>query len=75
MRILICNDDGFGSVGLEALTSAAGSLSKDLWVVAPDGKRTAGSHALTLGTSLQLVDMMCSATVVPERPPTPSRSR
>ncbi|GGH16283.1 5'-nucleotidase SurE [Alsobacter metallidurans] len=56
MRILLCNDDGYGSPGLEALIAAAGTLSTDIWVVAPDGKRTAGSHALTLGRPLHLTE-------------------
>ena len=57
MRILLCNDDGYGSAGLESLAAAAETLTKDIWVVAPDGKRTAGSHALTLGRPLQLTEM------------------
>jgi 5'-nucleotidase len=56
MRILLCNDDGYGSPGLEALIAAAETLTKDIRVVAPEAKRTAGSHALTLGRPLQLTE-------------------
>ncbi len=56
MRILVCNDDGFGSPGLEALAAVARSIGDDVWVVAPDGKRNAGSHALTLGRPLQITE-------------------
>ena len=54
MRILVCNDDGISAPGLERLWQAAQHLSKDIWIVAPDGKRTAGSHALTIGCELRL---------------------
>jgi broad specificity polyphosphatase/5'/3'-nucleotidase SurE len=33
MRILVCNDDGFGSPGLEALAAVARSIGDDVWVV------------------------------------------
>jgi 5'-nucleotidase len=55
MRILVCNDDGIGAPGLRLLEKAARLLSEDVWVVAPDGKRTAGSHALTIGAEIRLV--------------------
>jgi 5'-nucleotidase len=48
MRILLTNDDGIGSPGLEALARAL-SASHELRVVAPDRERSGVSHALTLG--------------------------
>ena len=36
MRILVCNDDGFGAPGSRTLVDAARTLAPDLWVVAPD---------------------------------------
>jgi len=41
MRILVCNDDGISAPGLERMRQAAQRLSDDIWVVDPDGKRTA----------------------------------
>jgi 5'-nucleotidase len=57
VRILVCNDDGHGSPGIEAMAAVARAMTDDVWVVAPDGKRTAGSHALTLGRPLQITEM------------------
>jgi 5'-nucleotidase len=55
MRILICNDDGIDAPGLARLVSAAGVISDDIWVVAPDGKRTAGSASLTIARPLTML--------------------
>ncbi|MCA0001518.1 MULTISPECIES: 5'/3'-nucleotidase SurE [unclassified Mesorhizobium] len=52
MRLLICNDDGIEAPGLARLVKAAGGLSDDLWVVAPDGKRTAAGASLTIARPL-----------------------
>ena len=52
MRILVCNDDGFGAPGIRFLEEVAKLLSDDVWVVAPDGKRTAGSGAITIARPL-----------------------
>ena len=49
MNILVANDDGIDARGLRelvnALTERAGA---DVYVVAPDGQRSAASHAITL---------------------------
>ncbi len=55
MRILICNDDGIDAEGLAFLTSVARALSDDVWVVAPDGKRTAAGASITIGKPLTMV--------------------
>ena len=52
MRILVCNDDGIDAPGLAILQRVAQKLSSDVWVVAPDAKRTAASNALTLARPL-----------------------
>lgn len=52
MRILICNDDGIDAPGLAILEAVANRLSDDVWTVAPDGKRTAGSGSITVGRPL-----------------------
>jgi 5'-nucleotidase len=54
MRILICNDDGIEAPGLARLVAAASRLSDDLWVVAPDGKRTAAGPSLTIARPLTM---------------------
>ncbi|MBZ9671521.1 5'/3'-nucleotidase SurE [Mesorhizobium sp. ES1-3] len=54
MRILICNDDGIEAPGLARLVNAARGLSDDVWVVAPDGKRTAAGSSLTIARPLTM---------------------
>lgn len=54
MRILVSNDDGIDAQGLAQLTEVAQRLSDDVWVVAPDGKRTAASASLTVGRPLTI---------------------
>lgn len=48
MRILLSNDDGHFSPGLAALERAALTLSDDVWVVAPEQKRSGMGHSLSL---------------------------
>ncbi|KAA9368378.1 MULTISPECIES: 5'/3'-nucleotidase SurE [Ochrobactrum] len=56
MRILVANDDGIDAPGLDRLVKAALSLSDDVWVVAPDGKRTAAGASITIGRPLTMVE-------------------
>ncbi|GLU29090.1 5'/3'-nucleotidase SurE [Brucella sp. NBRC 12950] len=56
MRILVANDDGFDAPGLARLISVAEHLSDDVWVVAPDGKRTAAGASITIGRPLMMVE-------------------
>ncbi|MBI1859279.1 MAG: 5'/3'-nucleotidase SurE [Candidatus Melainabacteria bacterium] len=53
MRILVSNDDGIYSSGIQALSEG---LSKDheIYVVAPDRERSATGHSLTLHRPLRL---------------------
>ncbi len=53
MKILLTNDDGFGSNGLEALIEVF-SKKHDVWVVAPDKNRSAVSHGITINEPLCL---------------------
>jgi len=53
-RILITNDDGIHAPGLKVLTRIAKSLSKDVWVIAPDTEQSAASHSLTLRRPLRV---------------------
>lgn len=51
--LLLTNDDGLGSEGLDALTEAMSGLG-EVWVVAPAGAQSAMSHALTLHKPLRV---------------------
>lgn len=53
MAILVSNDDGITSDGLQALVQALEPLD-ELWVVAPDRNQSAVSHALTLHRPLRI---------------------
>ena len=54
MRILISNDDGIRSHGLEVLERIALSISSDVWIVAPSEDQSGASHSLTLQRPLRL---------------------
>jgi len=55
-RILLSNDDGYSSEGLQVLADALEPLG-EVWVVAPNRERSAVSHALTLDRPLRLTEM------------------
>ena len=55
MRILIANDDGIDAPGLALAEAAIRKLTDDVWVVAPEEKRTAASSSLTIGRSLIVI--------------------
>lgn len=52
-RILVTNDDGYTSEGIQILADALDSLG-EVWVVAPDSEQSAVSHALTLDRPLRI---------------------
>ncbi|MCW5679717.1 MAG: 5'/3'-nucleotidase SurE [Xanthobacteraceae bacterium] len=54
MRILVTNDDGIHSPGLDALVRIAEKLSDDVWVVAPEFDQSGVSHSLSLSDPLRL---------------------
>src|SRR5262245_1992312 len=53
-RILVTNDDGIRSTGLKVLERVARSLSRDVWVVAPELEQSAVSHSLTIRQPLRI---------------------
>src|SRR6185437_11393798 len=53
-RILISNDDGIEAPGLKLLTKVAHTLSRDVWVVAPEQEQSGASHSLTLYRPLRV---------------------
>jgi 5'-nucleotidase len=68
MRILISNDDGIDAPGIAVLEKAARLLSDDVWIIAPDGNRSANGHcvSLTAGFSVnKLADKRYACTGTP----------
>ena len=56
MHIVITNDDGIHADGLLRLVETAKEYG-EVWVVAPDGQRSATSHSLTLRHSFETWEM------------------
>jgi 5'-nucleotidase len=54
MRILVTNDDGINSPGLEACVRIAQALSEDVWVVAPEFDQSGVAHSLSLNDPLRM---------------------
>jgi 5'-nucleotidase len=54
MRILITNDDGIHSEGLDTCAEIARTLSDDVWIVAPEFDQSGVSHSLSLNDPLRL---------------------
>ena len=52
-RILVTNDDGYTSEGIQVLADALEGLG-EIWVVAPDSEQSGVSHALTLDRPLRI---------------------
>jgi 5'-nucleotidase len=53
-RILVSNDDGIRATGLKVLEKIARSLSRDVWVVAPEEEQSAAGHSLTIRRPLRI---------------------
>jgi 5'-nucleotidase len=53
-RVLVTNDDGINAPGLKVLEKVARSLSRDVWVVAPEVEQSGAAHSLTLRRPLQV---------------------
>ena len=54
MRILVTNDDGIHSEGLDVCAEIGRALSDDVWVVAPESDQSGVSHSLSLNDPLRL---------------------
>jgi 5'-nucleotidase len=54
LRILVTNDDGIHAPGLKVMEKIAASLSKDVWVVAPEEEQSGTAHSLSLANPLRL---------------------
>jgi 5'-nucleotidase len=53
-RILVTNDDGIHSDGLDVCTEIGRALSDDVWVLAPEFDQSGVSHSLSLNDPLRL---------------------
>ena len=56
MNILLTNDDGIGSLGLKALSTAL-EKKHNVWILAPDAERSAASHSITIHNPIRLKRM------------------
>ncbi|HEC61116.1 hypothetical protein LCGC14_2700390 [marine sediment metagenome] len=56
MKILLTNDDGIESSGLQGLKRRL-QKHHDIWVVAPDGNRSASSHSISLTNPVRIRDI------------------
>ncbi|HPW56005.1 MAG: 5'/3'-nucleotidase SurE [Thermoanaerobaculaceae bacterium] len=65
--LLVCNDDGFSSPGIQVLIATLAPVG-DVWVVAPDRENSAVSHALTLSRPLRLSEASPQRFVVDGTP-------
>ncbi len=54
LRILLSNDDGIRSPGLKSLERIARTLSRDVWIVAPETEQSGASHSLPLHEPLRI---------------------
>jgi len=54
MRILVTNDDGIHSEGLDVCAEIARTLSEDVWIVAPEQDQSGVAHSLSLNDPLRL---------------------
>ena len=63
MNILLTNDDGYLSSGLMLLTEKLSAMGHNVYVVAPDGNRSACSHSVNFYKKLliQKLDSYCGA--------------
>ena len=67
-RILITNDDGIHSEGIEALEAAMHEVG-DVYVVAPASEMSGASHSLTLARPLRIRQVDDRHWTVVERRP------
>jgi len=67
-RILVTNDDGYTSEGIQVLADALDGLG-EVWVVAPNREQSAVSHALTLDRPLR-IDRLAERRITVDGTPT-----
>ena len=57
LRILVSNDDGIHAPGIKVLEKIAKTISKDVWVVAPESEQSGVAHSLTLHEPLRIREL------------------
>jgi 5'-nucleotidase len=55
LNILLTNDDGYQSVGLQLMSEKLAAAGHDIYVVAPDGQRSAFSHSINFHKSVKFL--------------------
>jgi 5'-nucleotidase len=53
-RVLITNDDGIDAPGLAGLEAVAGTLAREVWVIAPEEDQSGVSHSISLHAPLRV---------------------
>lgn len=53
-RVLLTNDDGIHSPGIEGLEKVLRGLAREVWTVAPETEQSAAGHSLTLRRPLRI---------------------
>ena len=56
-RILICNDDGFGSAGIKVLERIARDITPDVWVVAPEVEQSGKGMGITFNRPFRISEI------------------
>src|SRR5215813_9048594 len=52
-RVLLTNDDGIDAPGLAVLEAVAATLTREIWVVAPEHDQSGTSHSISLHAPLR----------------------
>lgn len=52
--VLITNDDGYKSKGIEVLKKISANLFENVWVVAPENNQSGKSHSITINKNLNI---------------------
>lgn len=62
MKILLTNDDGIHATGIKSFMESL-SIDNEVYVIAPDGERSAAGHSITLNTPLRVEEVQPSFNV------------
>ncbi|OEY86417.1 5'/3'-nucleotidase SurE [Wolbachia pipientis] len=55
MKVLVTNDDGFGSEGIGLLKKIASNFASEVWVVAPDSEKSGAARSLSCFTNRSII--------------------
>ncbi|MGY3804081.1 5'/3'-nucleotidase SurE [Pigmentibacter ruber] len=68
MHLLLCNDDGYKAKGIQILAKYLNSLGHKITVVAPNGERSAQSHAMTFYQPVKITEISSNEYAVDGTP-------